>query len=256
MASQRTVIERTAIDYCSPVVLRAGLPRETRSTFQCGLSVIFLCCCWSSCPGVAEAAHKWRRLAARSPRREAARQRGCTFQPVERWSARVGAPTPMGTTSSCSRAQPGAMVGTHTVRIFVSPEVVPNPPKIPAHYDTQSELRREVKAGEDNVFDFDLKFECGVVEVVPKNRVNTCTDGSPQREQGNDVWPLLALRALILVNSAITDRNVPPRPSNSVVATIIRRMSLVPLRTVFRRRDVDVSRGRAGVRSAFRLHVV
>jgi hypothetical protein len=57
------------------------------------------------------------------------------------------------------RGQPGAIVGTHTVRIFVSPEVVPNPPKIPARYDTQSELRREVKSGEDNVFDFDLQSE-------------------------------------------------------------------------------------------------
>jgi hypothetical protein len=54
------------------------------------------------------------------------------------------------------RAQPGAIVGTHTVRIYVSPEVVPNPPKIPPQYDTQSELQREVKAGEDNVFDFDI----------------------------------------------------------------------------------------------------
>jgi hypothetical protein len=57
------------------------------------------------------------------------------------------------------RGQNGAIVGPHTVRIWVSHEVVRDPPKIPARYDAQSELRREVKAGEDNVFDFDLKSE-------------------------------------------------------------------------------------------------
>ncbi|MEX2308073.1 MAG: carboxypeptidase-like regulatory domain-containing protein [Pirellulales bacterium] len=54
------------------------------------------------------------------------------------------------------RGEPGAIVGPHTVRISVSSEVVENPPSIPARYDTESELRREVKAGENNVFDFDL----------------------------------------------------------------------------------------------------
>ncbi len=54
------------------------------------------------------------------------------------------------------RGQPGALVGEHTVRISVSRELVRNPPNIPARYDTQSELRREVKADEENIFDFDL----------------------------------------------------------------------------------------------------
>jgi hypothetical protein len=57
------------------------------------------------------------------------------------------------------RGQEGALAGEHTVRIAVSRELVSNPPRIPARYDTQSELRREVKAGEENVFDFDLKSE-------------------------------------------------------------------------------------------------
>jgi hypothetical protein len=57
------------------------------------------------------------------------------------------------------RGQEGAIVGEHTVRIWVSRELVPNPPKIPARYDTESELRREVQSGEDNVFDFDLKSD-------------------------------------------------------------------------------------------------
>jgi hypothetical protein len=54
------------------------------------------------------------------------------------------------------RGQPGALVGEHTVRISVSREIVKNPPPIPARYDTQSELRREVEARTNNVFDFDL----------------------------------------------------------------------------------------------------
>jgi predicted small lipoprotein YifL len=57
------------------------------------------------------------------------------------------------------RGQPGAVVGQHTVQIWVSPEVVPNPPVIAARFNSESELRREVQAGENNVFDFDLKSE-------------------------------------------------------------------------------------------------
>jgi hypothetical protein len=57
------------------------------------------------------------------------------------------------------RGQPGALVGEHTVRISISREIVRNPPNIPARYDTQSELRREVKVGEENVFDFELKSD-------------------------------------------------------------------------------------------------
>ncbi|HVT29388.1 MAG TPA: carboxypeptidase-like regulatory domain-containing protein [Lacipirellulaceae bacterium] len=54
------------------------------------------------------------------------------------------------------RGQPGALVGEHTVRIYVSSELVPNPPHIPARYDTHSTLRRRVEAGKKNVFDFAL----------------------------------------------------------------------------------------------------
>ena len=48
------------------------------------------------------------------------------------------------------------MVGPNKVSITVSPEVVRNPPRIPPRYNTASELQREVKPGEENVFDFDL----------------------------------------------------------------------------------------------------
>jgi hypothetical protein len=57
------------------------------------------------------------------------------------------------------RGQPGAIVGPHTVRIWVSAEVVRNPPIIAARFDAKSELHREVKDGEDNVFDFDVSIE-------------------------------------------------------------------------------------------------
>ena len=56
------------------------------------------------------------------------------------------------------RKQPGAIVGQHTVRIWVSPEVVRNPPIIAKQFDTQSTLQREVKPG-DNEFDFDVTTE-------------------------------------------------------------------------------------------------
>jgi hypothetical protein len=52
----------------------------------------------------------------------------------------------------------GGPVGQNTVRIRVSRELVRNPPQIAARFNSQSELRREVKAGE-NVFDFDVTTE-------------------------------------------------------------------------------------------------
>jgi hypothetical protein len=54
------------------------------------------------------------------------------------------------------RGVDGALVGEHTVLITVSPELVRNPPPIPPRYNTQSELRRVVKANQENVFDFEL----------------------------------------------------------------------------------------------------
>jgi hypothetical protein len=56
------------------------------------------------------------------------------------------------------RGQPGAIIGQHTVRIWVSPEVVSNPPIIAKRFDTASELHRDVKSG-DNEFDFDVTAE-------------------------------------------------------------------------------------------------
>jgi hypothetical protein len=56
------------------------------------------------------------------------------------------------------RGQKGAIVGPHTVRIWVSPELMKNPPIIAARFDTKSELQREVKP-DDNEFDFDVTVE-------------------------------------------------------------------------------------------------
>jgi hypothetical protein len=56
------------------------------------------------------------------------------------------------------RGQPGALVGAHTVRIWVSSELVRNPPIIAKQFDTQSNLHREVKPS-DNEFDFDVTVE-------------------------------------------------------------------------------------------------
>jgi hypothetical protein len=49
----------------------------------------------------------------------------------------------------------GGMVGSNTVRITISSDVVPNPPNIPARYNAESELTKEVKTGQ-NEFNFDL----------------------------------------------------------------------------------------------------
>jgi hypothetical protein len=49
----------------------------------------------------------------------------------------------------------GGSVGPNTVRITISPDVVANPPNIPARYNTESELTREVESGQ-NEFNFDL----------------------------------------------------------------------------------------------------
>jgi hypothetical protein len=52
----------------------------------------------------------------------------------------------------------GGPVGQNTVQIRVSRELVRNPPNIAARFNSQSELRREVKAGQ-NEFDFEVTTE-------------------------------------------------------------------------------------------------
>jgi hypothetical protein len=56
------------------------------------------------------------------------------------------------------RGQAGAIVGTHTVQISISREVIKNAPIIAARFNTQSDLRREVKQG-PNELDFDVTAE-------------------------------------------------------------------------------------------------
>lgn len=64
------------------------------------------------------------------------------------------------------RGQKGALIGWHTVRIESATELTKpdgktiwRPKPLPARYNVQSDLRRDVKADEDNNFDFDLKSE-------------------------------------------------------------------------------------------------
>jgi hypothetical protein len=61
------------------------------------------------------------------------------------------------------RGQSGALIGWHTVRIEWGPGANASNGKsqgqIPARYNKETELRREVKSGVQNVFDFDLKSE-------------------------------------------------------------------------------------------------
>ena len=58
------------------------------------------------------------------------------------------------------RGQPGALIGWHTVSIerggHDDPANKSKPQPLPARYNTASELRKEVKDGEDNVVDFEL----------------------------------------------------------------------------------------------------
>jgi hypothetical protein len=57
------------------------------------------------------------------------------------------------------RGQAGATVGENQVRIWVSNEIVRNPPIIAAEFDTQTKLKADVKAGIDNEFNFDVTTE-------------------------------------------------------------------------------------------------
>ena len=57
------------------------------------------------------------------------------------------------------RGQPGALIGSHTVSIERGARDDADkskPQPLPARYNTASELRKEVKAGEDNVIDLEL----------------------------------------------------------------------------------------------------
>lgn len=56
------------------------------------------------------------------------------------------------------RGVKGGPVGQNTVQIRVSKELVRKPPQIAAKFNSKSELRREIKAGQ-NEFDFDVTVE-------------------------------------------------------------------------------------------------
>jgi hypothetical protein len=84
-----------------------------------------------------------------------------TFQPEASGSPSYGATGPDGRYELLyKRDVKGAMLGWHTVRIKVdSGDSTPNGEKaLPARYNTETKLRREVVSGE-NVFDFELTSE-------------------------------------------------------------------------------------------------
>ena len=79
-----------------------------------------------------------------------------TFQPDEMRPASYGRTDADGHYElGYKRGVQGALLGQHTVRIR---SLAANAPKIAAQFDSQSELRREVKAGQ-NEFDFDVTTE-------------------------------------------------------------------------------------------------
>lgn len=57
------------------------------------------------------------------------------------------------------RGVKGAPIGTNRVTIVEDIERTNRPQRVPPRYNTESELRVEVKPGENNVFDFDLKSD-------------------------------------------------------------------------------------------------
>ena len=66
----------------------------------------------------------------------------------------------------------GAAVGRHSVRITAGDPVTGKPEPVPARYNVKTELRKEVKAGENEI-NFDLPsnerivMECPASAVVP-----------------------------------------------------------------------------------------
>jgi hypothetical protein len=84
------------------------------------------------------------------------------FQPAEKGSPSIGFADEDGHYRlQFSQGRQGAMVGQHTVRITFDDDPSPDSPppiRVPAKYNTQSELKVEVKRG-SNEHDFDLRAD-------------------------------------------------------------------------------------------------
>ncbi len=81
---------------------------------------------------------------------------GVVFQPEGRGRDSTGFTDGDGNyTLNYIRDAQGAAVGWHSVRITAGDPVTGKPEPVPARYNVKSELRKEVKAG-DNKIDFDL----------------------------------------------------------------------------------------------------
>jgi hypothetical protein len=64
------------------------------------------------------------------------------------------------------RGKKGALVGWHTVRI--ASERSNGPKSLPARYNVQSKIRREVESDRENVFDFELTSDPNSSEQGPR----------------------------------------------------------------------------------------
>lgn len=116
-----------------------------------------LCARWSF-PAVATArVRRWGPFTAKSRWMESPwRAQGVVFQPEGRGRDSTGFTDGDGNyTLNYIRDAQGAAVGWHSVRITAGDPVTGKPEPVPARYNVKSELRKEVKAG-DNKIDFDL----------------------------------------------------------------------------------------------------
>ena len=78
------------------------------------------------------------------------------FQPEEKRSPSVGRTDKDGRyVIAYKRGVEGALVGKHTVRIMTVTEITQAPQLVPARYNTETELHKEVKSGENKI-DFEL----------------------------------------------------------------------------------------------------
>ena len=138
-------------------MLRSNKYRPRARRLSCGAMVVLLAAILAGCGGGSQVAPVTGRVTLDGRPLEHA---DVMFQPDGSQRPSIGRTDADGRyTLAYKRGQPGAIVGEHSVRIYVSPELVAKPPRIPARYDSQSELRVEVQADEENVLNFDLQSD-------------------------------------------------------------------------------------------------
>ncbi len=68
-----------------------------------------------------------------------------------------------------SQTRRGAWVGEHLVRISTRNENERIPEKLPSRYHVDSDVKREVRANEDNVIDFDIRLNAESESIVSES---------------------------------------------------------------------------------------